>query len=76
MASKEQKMIRIYELMSKTTDLLVLKFLDPDSDKMLDEKIEVLESLKDGKSPADIPKYYDVLEDYPTDTPQHKTMWD
>lgn len=39
-----------------------LKYFDLDSDKMLDEKIEVLEALKNGKTIGEIPKFYDVLE--------------
>ncbi len=38
---------------------------------MLDDKIEVLEALKSGTPPAEIPKYYDVLENYPKNE-----MWD
>lgn len=38
------------------------RFFDLDSDKLLDEKIEVLEALKEGKTIDEIPKYYDVLE--------------
>lgn len=39
-----------------------LKFFDLDSNEMLDEKIEVLEALKAGKTIKEIPKFYDVLE--------------
>lgn len=39
-----------------------LKFLDLDSDKMLDEKIEVLKALKSGKTINEIPNFYDILE--------------
>lgn len=48
-----------------------LKFFDRDSDEMLDEKLEVLEALKAGKSIEEIPNFYDVLELMPKDE-----MWD
>ena len=43
------------------------KFFDIDSEKMLDEKIEVLKSLKAGKPIEKIPKFYKVLELMPKD---------
>lgn len=43
------------------------KFFDVESDKMLDEKIEVLTALKNGKPISEIPKFYDVLELMPKD---------
>lgn len=49
-----------------------LKFFDLESDKMLDEKIEVLEALKAGKPIADIPNFYKVLELMP----EAGQMWD
>lgn len=48
-----------------------LRFLDLDSEEMLDEKLEVLKALKAGKSIGEIPKFYDVLELMPKDG-----MWD
>lgn len=51
--------------MTRVNDPIVAKFFDLSSDELLDEKIEVLEQLLAGKAPADIPKYYDVLELYP-----------
>lgn len=47
-----------------------LKYFDMESDKLLDEKIEVLQALKDGKQINEIPKFYEVLELLP------KEMWD
>ena len=41
---------------------MFMQFFDLESDELLDEKIEVLESLKDGKQIEDIPKFYDILE--------------
>ena len=67
----------IFEKQIKVRDLLTavfipeLQFFDVDSDKMLNEKIEVLEALKDGKSIDEIPNFYKVLELMPTND-----MWD
>ena len=47
------------------------QFFDVDSNEMLDEKIEVLTALKEGKVIANIPNFYDVLELYPKNE-----MWD
>lgn len=65
----EEKKIKILELLTKI-DEPMLEFFDVNSDKMLDEKIKVLTDLKNGKTIADIPNFYDILELYPTD------MWD
>jgi len=65
----EEKKIKIMELLSEIYEPL-LEFFDIDSDKMLDEKIEILTELKNGKKIADIPNFYDILENYPND------MWD
>lgn len=46
---------------------LVKRFFDLDSEKMLDEKIRVLEELKSGKMPGDVKGFYNVLEKYPKD---------
>ena len=48
------------------------QFFDLDSDKLLDEKIEVLTALKEGKQISEIPRFYDILELYPKDG----THWD
>ena len=48
-----------------------LKFFDLESDKMLDEKIEVLKALKAGKTIGEIPDFYKVLELMP-----NGEMWD
>jgi hypothetical protein len=39
---------------------------------LLDEKIEVLTALKEGKHISDIPNFYDILELYP----KKGTHWD
>lgn len=56
------KMETVYELYSQCDDLLVQRFMDTTSEKLLDEKIEVLTALVNGVMPADIPQFYDVLE--------------
>ena len=43
------------------------QFFDLDSDRLLDEKIEVLTALKEGKQISEIPNFYDILELYPKD---------
>ena len=42
-------------------------YFDVDSEQMLDEKIEVLTALKEGKTISEIPNFYDVLELMPKD---------
>ncbi len=49
------------------------QFFDDDSDNLLDEKIEVLTALKDGKTISEIPNFYDILELYPKG---NETHWD
>ena len=71
MTSNEKKKLKIMELLFEVDDMMFKKFFDSDSDKMLDEKIEVLTALSKGVEPADIKNYYDVLELYP-----HDEMWD
>lgn len=71
MTEAEKKKLKVMDLLFAVDDLLVKQFFDIESDKLLDEKIEVLSALKKGVAPADIPKYYDVLELYPKDQ-----MWD
>jgi len=66
-----EKLERIFELLPQVQDPMVQQFFDTDSEKLLDEKIEVLEALVRGKPPDEIPKYYDILELMPKD--QH---WD
>ena len=57
------------DLYAKVNDPMIHQFFDLDSEKMLDEKIQVLTALTEGKVPADIPNYYKVLELLPTDQP-------
>ena len=56
-----EKKIKIMQLISEIDEPL-LDFLDIDSDKMLDKKIEVLEQLKQGKTISEIKGFYDILE--------------
>lgn len=51
---------------------MLTQFFDLDSDRLLDEKIEVLTALKEGKQISDISNFYTVLELYPKDG----THWD
>lgn len=51
---------------------MLTQFFDLDSDRLLDEKIEVLTGLKEGKQISDIPNFYTILELYPKDG----THWD
>ncbi len=57
-----EKKIKIMDLLLEVNCYEVDKFFDVDSEEMLDEKIEVLTALKNGKTIAEIPKFYDVLE--------------
>lgn len=66
-----EKKSKIIDLLFEVDCYEVSQFFDADSDKMLDEKIEVLTALKDGKTIAEIPKFYDVLELMPKNE-----MWD
>lgn len=58
---KIQKREQVIKLKYSCDDLLARKYIDEDSVD-LDTAIEVLEALKAGKTPAEIPKYYDVVK--------------
>lgn len=66
-----EKRAKILDLLFEVDCYEVSRFFDVDSDEMLDDKIEVLTALKEGKTIAEIPKFYDVLELYPKNE-----MWD
>ena len=68
----ESKKYQINDLLMKVTFPPFEQFFDLDSDELLDEKIEVLTALKEGKQISDIPNFYDILELYPKDG----THWD
>lgn len=58
-----EKMERILSLWAEVDfPPMMVQFFDLDSEKLLDEKIEVLEALKDGKQISEIPNFYLVLE--------------
>lgn len=66
-----EKRAKIMDLLFEVDNYEVGKFFDMDSNKMLDDKIEVLTALAKGKTISEIPKFYAVLELMPkTD------MWD
>ena len=67
MTNTEKKMVEIFDLYTKFDNMLVNKFFNFESEKMLDEKIEVFTALANGKEESEIPKFYDVLELYPKD---------
>ncbi|MBR2785504.1 MAG: hypothetical protein IKD74_05935 [Clostridia bacterium] len=70
----EDKKTKIMKLLIEIPyNYLVIKFFDLDSDKLLDEKIDVLTKLKNGKTTAEIKNFYDILEKYPKDK---NNMWD
>jgi len=59
------KKARIDDLLMKVSFVPLEQFFDSDSNMLLDEKIEVLTALKEGKHISDIPNFYDILELYP-----------
>lgn len=68
---QEKKLMKVHQLLTEVSDVLVDRFFDLDSENLLDEKIEVLTALKNGQKPEEIPKYYAILEKFTPD--QH---WD
>lgn len=67
----EEKKIQIMDLLSYTIGIPEMKYFNLESDELLDEKIEVLTQIKEGKTIAEIHNFYKVLEDLPEDD-----MWD
>lgn len=63
--SKEEKLMKIMRLLSYVIGIPEMVYFDVDSEELLDEKIEVLEQIKDGKKIQDIPHFYEVLEKLP-----------
>lgn len=72
----EKKYLKIIERYSEVDDYLIHKFFDLDSYEMLDEKLEVLEDLINGKNPKEIPNYYKILEKYPKNENNNNIEWD
>lgn len=67
----EEKKIQIMDLLSYAISIPEMKYFNLDSDELLDEKVEVLTQIKEGKTIEEIPNFYKVLEDLPEDD-----MWD
>ncbi|MBO7214927.1 MAG: hypothetical protein J6V66_05470 [Clostridia bacterium] len=67
MTKNQEKLLMLHVLYLQFDDMLVDKFFDFESEKMLDEKLEVFTALANGVKPIDIPNYYKVLELYPKD---------
>ena len=72
MADKEimEKQVQIMDLLPYAIGISEMKYFNLDSDELLDEKIEVLTQIKEGKTIGEIPNFYKVLEDLPDN------MWD
>ena len=66
---KQIRITELYPVLMKHPNLM--KFFDLKSDKLLDEKIEVLESLEAGKNIKEIPGFYNVFELMPKEG-----LWD
>ena len=64
-----EKSVKVRELFLEVENFppTLQKFFDLFSDDLLDEKIEVLTALKEGKQISEIPNFYDILELYPKD---------
>ena len=62
--SLEMKKDIVFELFleAQAIDPEVADRFDPDSDKMIDKKIDVLQKIVEGKNPVDIDGYEDILE--------------
>lgn len=68
-----EKNIKVLQLFSEVIfPPMLIQFFDFDSYKLLDEKIEVLTAMKEGKQIAEIPNFYKVLELYP----EEGVCWD
>lgn len=57
--------MKIMKLLGYAIGIPEMVYFDVDSEELLDEKIEVLEQIKDGKKIQDIPHFYEVLEKLP-----------
>lgn len=64
---KQEKFIQIAELLAYAFHIPEMKYFNVESEELLDEKIEVLKQIKKGKPIKDIPNFYKVLEDMPTE---------
>ncbi len=57
---KEMKVIELWSYLGQFP--ILINYFDIESDKLLDEKIEVLEAVKAGKTIDEIPGFYDIFE--------------
>ena len=64
---KQEKFMQIAELLAYSFGIPEMKYFNVESEELLDEKIEVLTQIKEGKNIKDIPNFYKVLEDLPTE---------
>lgn len=62
---KMEKFLKVAELFAYSFDIPEMKYFNLESEELLDEKIEVLTKIKEGKSIEDIPNFYAVLENLP-----------
>jgi hypothetical protein len=67
-----EKWSKMMDLLAQVYDPMIHAFFDTDSEEVLDEKIEVLTALIEGKTPSEIPNYYEVMELKPDD----ESRWD
>lgn len=70
MDEKQEKLLKVADLLAYSFGIPEMKYFNVESEELLDEKIEVLTQIKEGKSIEEIPNFYKVLEDLPED------MWD
>lgn len=62
---KQEKLLKVAELLAYSFGVPEMKYFNVESEELLDEKIEVLTQIKEGKSIEEIPNFYKVLEDLP-----------
>lgn len=64
--TKEKKHLKVMELFTEVEfPPQLTQFFDLEKETMLDEKIDVLTALKEGKTISEIPNFYNILEKYP-----------
>lgn len=58
-----EKWLKVTQLYSVLYNFpMLIKYFDIESTKLLDEKIEVLENIKQGKKIKEIQNFYDIFE--------------
>lgn len=74
----EAKLLLLFFLKIKCSihDNFVAKFLDDSNLNHFDDKVNVMVDLIQGKSPIDIPNYYDALDLMTKDNENTLTNWD